>query len=169
MSIIYELAPILVTGLAGLASGFAGNFLKEYLDRKRSVLNSLRYEIEGKGEVDVPAAKDWSSLKERLAALQRISPTLAVLDGWALVCSAISERGSEQLGTRFDPDQDPMKTLTQLPNVSEDLIAQVRHIREIRNMVAHAKLKPDHPEVVTTADRVLPVLERLGLRFPLKN
>jgi hypothetical protein len=169
MSLLVDLAPIFISGLVGVVSGFAGRHLKDYLQLRRSTMDSLRYEATGSGTIDVPAANDWSSLEQRLSALQRISPTLAILDGWAIVESTVSARASELIGPDFDPDQDPIKTLSLLTNIPNDLKAEVYQLRKMRNMVAHAKLRPGDPEVIKAAKGLLSLLERLGHRFPAKG
>lgn len=169
MSLLVEIAPILISGFVGVVAGFVGRHFKEVLQRKHKDEEPLRYGIVGSNSIEVPSAKDWASLQQRLSALHQISPTLAVLDGWTLVEAAIKSRQQKFGAFGQDSYQDPLTALSILPNMSDDLKEEISKLRRVRNLVAHAQVGPNDLAAESAANSVLSILERLGERRPLNS
>lgn len=158
---LVDLGPIFVSGLVGVVAGFIGKAIRDRYLTRRAKQSPLRYEIHGKGVVDVPFATNNESLRERSEALQRVSPRLAVLDGWSMIETELVSQSSRLLHKDFDGDQDPMRVAREVLHLPPELLARMERIRHCRNLVAHVKeLDPDALRLAATD--VVPVLEAIA-------
>lgn len=89
MNLVSELV---VTSAVMILAWFGSSLLRSYLGRRKDKFD-LRLRKNGE-EVELPVATDWKTLKKRLDALARISPGLAILNGWQLIEWSILNRAS---------------------------------------------------------------------------
>ena len=78
----------IVAVFGGVISSYAASLLKIFLVNHKGG-TSLQLKS-GRTEVKLSLASDLNTLKEKIVALQRVSPRLAILYGWELLSKIIS-------------------------------------------------------------------------------
>ncbi|MEQ6474558.1 hypothetical protein [Comamonas sp. wu1-DMT] len=156
------LLPAVLSALGGVAANLLATHIKFLLAKQHDRHESLKFEVQGKTTIEVPEATDADSLRKRVDALKRISPRLAVLDGWSLLSAAILERASSSLGKKFDASQNIVQIARELPDLSPELLARIERIRSCRNLIAHSVKDIDADVLARAAEDVVPALREIG-------
>jgi hypothetical protein len=140
------------------------HLMRSYLEgRKRKV--ELRLEKNG-AEVDLPVATNWATLTKRLEVLSKISPRIAILEGWAMIEASILNSASSIKDNDAVRASDVIAIAQSLPNVRPATIDKLKRIRRFRNLVAHAgDLSGQGDELRAVVDEIVPVMEELKPRF----
>ncbi|WP_395457218.1 hypothetical protein [Acidovorax delafieldii] len=156
------LAPAALSAVGGLAANLLATYIKFLLAKRHNRHESLKFKVQGKTTIEVPEATDADTLRQRVDALIRISPRLAVLDGWSLLSAAILERASSSLGKKFDASQNIVQIARELPGLSPELLARIERVRSCRNLIAHSVKDIDADVLARAAEDVVPALREIG-------
>ncbi|MBT9502322.1 MAG: hypothetical protein IV092_13810 [Burkholderiaceae bacterium] len=163
------LAPAALSALAGFGANILATYIKDLLSKRHEKHDSLKYEVEGKTTIEVPEATDADSLRQRVDALRRVSPRLAILDGWSMISAAILEQASSSLGKKIDASQNVVQIARELPGLSTGLLSRIERIRSCRNLIAHSSPDIDPEVLAQAAEDVLPALHEIGVFQKIKS
>lgn len=158
-----EVAAAVLSAVAGSLAAVVASFVKLRLERRKKEDGHLKFEIEGRKTVDVPVAKDLSSLQGRVKALAEISPRLAILDGWLLVETAVLRRARVTSDATFDPSQNILQIARVIPGITPETIANLEKLRRSRNLVAHSAGEVQDGALTEAVDLIVPILSEIGL------
>jgi len=158
-------APAVLSALAGLVSSLVASYAKARLAERDKSHGSVKYEINGNESVTVPEASDAKTLQERVEALARISPSIAVLDGWSMIASAILNRAQESLGAEIDASQNLVQIARSLPEIKPETLLRIERLRAARNLVAHSAEHLTSATVKSAVEDIVPALRALDARY----
>ena len=157
---------IVAAALAGFVASFSSNYLKKFLSSTQDP-EVIRLK-KGKSETDIPHATDFETLQSRMDALSRVSPRLAILDGWSLIASSIINRAS-MLETANASKGDVVTLAKALPGVDTTTIAGLENLRSYRNIVAHALDMPQHADLQAAVSNIVPLLRKITPQFDVET
>lgn len=152
----------LLSAAAGTLAAVVGSLVKISL-AKRKEDGHLRFEIQGGKSVDVPDARDITSLQKRVDALANISPRLAILDGWTLISRAILQRAKQTPNQEFDASQNLVHIAGKIPGISQDTIVRLDQLRKARNLVAHGAENLENTSLREAVQLIVPIIKDIGL------
>lgn len=95
---------------------------------------------------ELPQPLDSTSLEKRLKVLWDISPNLAILDGWSQIEAALRDRAVTPEESRWDESSDPVEVARSMLNLSNEMIATLSQLRQVRNQIAHHPERPPAQE-----------------------
>lgn len=153
---------MIVAVIGAIASSYAASFLKGFFVKRRNDA-SLRIKI-GEIEVAFPQISSQETLSERIEALARVSPRLAILDGWQLVAEIIRDRANiNELDIIKNSD---IITVAQgLPDIDSETLDELRSLLKFRNLVAHPRgFQVEDGELRDIANKIFPLVMKLYTR-----
>ncbi|AEG91358.1 hypothetical protein [Ramlibacter tataouinensis] len=157
-----EVAAALLSAVVGALAAVFASIVKVRLAKRRLEDGDLKYEIKGRA-INVPVAKDLTSLERRVSSLMDISPRLAVLDGWGLVTRAILQRARLSRDSKFDASQNVLQIARDIPEISEETIERLSRLRVARNLVAHGAENVEDVRLRQAAELIVPILSEIGI------
>lgn len=144
------------------------------LAAKQALANAEEAKIQGLTEASVPVTKTETGSEQIIAKLleARGDPAGAILEGWAKLDGELFRLGL-QVGAVVDPLENTGKVYSAVISsgvLPAQTMSLVRELRDLRNLVAHAKLKPTAEaaqDYVLAVDRAVELI--LNYRKSLPN
>jgi transcriptional regulator NrdR family protein len=154
---------ILIGMLAGILANFGATYLKNQFAKRRN-FSALRLK-QGQMEIDLPIATNFESLKRRMDVLTRVSPRLAILDGWQLLELTIIKRAAAIEPIDASKVVDVLTLARRLPDIDSKTLEELERLRMFRNLIAHAVEIPEQSELEAAIADVLPLVSKLEPTF----
>lgn len=158
-------APAVLSVIAGVVSGVIANYAKGVLKEHKKSNDSLKYEIDGNDPISVPEAIDPETLQQRVNAFAKLSPRLAVLDGWNMVSIAILKNAQASLGNDIDANQDIVRIARDIPGITPETIRRIERLSYARNVVVHSTENFPQESLIGAVQDIVPALEELDARY----
>ncbi|MDR0276510.1 MAG: hypothetical protein LBJ37_01325 [Paucimonas sp.] len=164
-------------GVLGAGIGqFALYLFRRFKSKSAKDFQELVYRTSDMKPISIPEGRDLESLKERLEAFEKVSPRLAVIDGWNIVHRTLINRAidlnkiSEKETLSQELLSSSIKDLEDLADLGEDLKKQVEIVRACRNLIVHDSASLPDAAVLSVAESVVPLIKKIGLEyFPESN
>lgn len=173
MELFYSaLLGVLGAGIAQVAL----YLLRRFKNKSSADFQGLVYRVGDMKPISIPEGRDLESLKERLEAFEKVSPRLAVIDGWNIVHRTLINRVielnklSKEEGLPQELISSNIRDLEELAILDEDVKKEVEMVWNCRNLIVHDLAALPDAVVLSVAESVVPLIKKIGLEyFPESN
>ncbi|MHC8327495.1 hypothetical protein [Pseudomonas sp. LB1P83] len=143
MEIIILFTPLVLGTIVGLAV----HFIKAYISKLDShISKDIFLKLGGATPIKISPPQDIDSFMKRMHDLQKLSPQLAIIDGWNSIHQALVNRvatyNSKRVGALNNFSEDIFKNFTMvelevMANLDTNTIRKIDTFRKMRNMIVH--------------------------------